>query len=68
LNRPIIKATGWFNKTIGETYEMLYQYDREYLFDSTKFSRAFGFQSTSNPEGIRVTANAYKAESGRIAA
>jgi nucleoside-diphosphate-sugar epimerase len=68
LNRPIIKATGWFNKTIAEIYEMLYQYDREYLFDSTKFSRAFGFQSTSYAEGIRVTANAYKAESGRIAA
>ncbi len=38
LNRPMLKVAGWFDKTIAESYEMLYQSDSEYLFDSTKFA------------------------------
>jgi len=60
LNRPMIKFAGWFDTTISELYEMLYQYDSDYLFDSTKFARAFSFESTSYAEGIRITAAAYK--------
>jgi nucleoside-diphosphate-sugar epimerase len=60
LSRPMIKVAGWFNKTIGETYEMLYQYDRDYLFDSTKFVKAFNLEPTSYPDGIRITADGYK--------
>ena len=68
LTRPIIKIIGWFDKTIGETYEMLYQSDSEYLFDSTKFSKAFGFEPTSYAEGIRITSTGYKLEPRRAAA
>jgi hypothetical protein len=32
---------------------MLYQYESEYLFDSTKFSTAFNFAPTAYEEGIR---------------
>jgi len=60
LSRPMIKIAGWFDKTIGETYEMLYQYDRDYLFDSTKFAKAFNFEPASYPDGIRITADGYK--------
>lgn len=45
LSRPLIKIAGFFNSDIGESYEMLYQYGFEYLFDSTKFSTT----STSHP-------------------
>ncbi len=31
---------------------MLYQYDSEYLFDSTKFTTTFGFTPTVYAEGI----------------
>jgi nucleoside-diphosphate-sugar epimerase len=64
LSRPMVKLAGWFDKTIRETYEMLYQSDNEYLFDSTKFIKAFNFEPTSYGDGIRIAAAAYKQEVG----
>jgi nucleoside-diphosphate-sugar epimerase len=60
LSRPLIKVAGLFDSDIRESYEMLYQSDSEYLFDSTKFSRAFSVEPISYAEGIRRTASAYK--------
>lgn len=59
LNRPMIKTFGWFKPAVGELYEMLYQYDSPYLFDSSKFTRAFGFPGTPYADGIRATAASY---------
>jgi nucleoside-diphosphate-sugar epimerase len=59
--RPIlIRVAGLFDSNIRESYEMLYQSASEYLFDSTKFSKAFNFEPTSYAEGIRRTAAVYK--------
>ena len=58
LSRPMIRVFGWFNPVVGEIYEMLYQYDSPYLFDSSKFARAFGFAGTPYAEGLRATAAA----------
>jgi nucleoside-diphosphate-sugar epimerase len=60
LSRPLIRLAGLFDSDIRESYEMLYQSDAEYLFDSTKFSKAFSFEPTSYAEGVRRTASAYK--------
>jgi nucleoside-diphosphate-sugar epimerase len=60
LSRPLIKVAGFFNSDIRETYEMLYQYDSEYLFDSTKFETTFNFAPTAYEEGIRKCAASYK--------
>lgn len=60
LSRWMIKLAGIFDSTIRESYEMLYQSEFEYLFDSTKFERAFDFRPTSYVEGIRETVAAYK--------
>jgi nucleoside-diphosphate-sugar epimerase len=65
LGRPLIWLAGLFNSDIRESYEMLYQSDAEYLFDSAKFSTAFGFEPTAYVEGIRRTALAYKPATGR---
>ena len=59
LNRGMIKVGGWFNPLVGELYEMLYQNDSPYIFDSTKFARAFGFAGTPYAEGIRIAAASY---------
>jgi nucleoside-diphosphate-sugar epimerase len=56
LSGPMIRVAGWFNPIIGEVYEMLYQYDSPYIFDSSKFANAFGFPGTPYAEGIRTTA------------
>jgi len=52
LGRPLIKVAGFFNSDIRESYEMLYQYDSEYLFDSTKFSTTFRIGPTAYTDGI----------------
>jgi hypothetical protein len=35
--------------------EMMYQYEREYFFDSSKFERRFNFSATTYKEGVRLT-------------
>jgi len=35
LSRPMVRIFGWFNPMVGEVYEMLYQNDAPYLFDSS---------------------------------
>ena len=60
LSRPMMKIAGWFQSDLANLYEMLYQYESDYVFDSAKFSRAFGSQVTSWAEGIRQVAGAYK--------
>jgi len=39
---------------------MLYQNDSEYVFDSSKFTKAFGYEPTTYAEGVRFTAVDYK--------
>jgi len=56
LSRPMIRIAGWFNPQVAESYEMLYQSDSPYLFDSSKFAREFGFAGTPYVDGIRTTA------------
>ena len=52
LTRPMLKLAGLFDTTVRESYEMLYQSEYEYLFDSTKFAKAFKFEPTSYAEGV----------------
>ena len=60
LSRPILRIAGWFDPLVGESYEMLYQSDSPYLFDSSKFAREFGFAGTPYADGIRTTAASFK--------
>lgn len=60
LNRGMIKVGGWFNPMVRELYEMLYQYDSPYLFNSDKFAREFGFVGTPYTEGIRIAAASFR--------
>jgi nucleoside-diphosphate-sugar epimerase len=64
LSRPLLKVAGWFDSNVRGSYEMLYQSDSQYLFDSTKFSKAFSFEPISYAEGVRRTASAYKSPIG----
>jgi nucleoside-diphosphate-sugar epimerase len=56
LNKPMLKLTGFFDANIREMYEMLYQNQFDYEFDSTKFAKSFGWNGTSYLEGIQLTA------------
>ena len=60
LTRPMVRIAGWFDPLVGETYEMLYQNDSPYLFDSSKFAKEFRFDGTPYADGIRMTAASFK--------
>jgi nucleoside-diphosphate-sugar epimerase len=60
LSRPMLKVAGWFDSTIRELYEMLYQYESDYVFDSSKFVTATGVQPTRYIDGARITAESYR--------
>jgi nucleoside-diphosphate-sugar epimerase len=66
LKRPMIRFAGWFNPLVGESYEMLYQSDSPYLFDSSKFAREFGFAGTPYADGIRATAASFRREAHAV--
>lgn len=56
LPKLMVRIAGFFVGVIRESYEMIYQNDSDYLFDSTKFEKAFGFEPTTYQEGIKKTA------------
>ncbi len=49
----MVKLIGLFQPIMREMVEMLYQYDRDYVFDSSKFDRKFNFKITSYDEGVK---------------
>ena len=56
LSRPILRVVGLFDPNVRESYEMLYQSDSPYLFDSTKYAKEFDFAGTPYAEGIHLAA------------
>lgn len=53
VNKLMLQLMGLFNKVVKDSVEMYYQYNNDYIFDSTKFEKAFGVQPTSYADGMR---------------
>lgn len=51
----LFKLLGIFVPVLKEMPEMMYQYDRDYFFDSSKFEKRFGFIPTTYQEGVKNT-------------
>jgi nucleoside-diphosphate-sugar epimerase len=51
----LLKLLGMFSPLMREMPEMMYQYDRDYFFDSGKFDKRFNFQTTTYQEGVKET-------------
>ena len=51
----LVKIVGLFVPVLKEMAEMMYQYDRDYFFDSSKFEQRFNFKTTTYQEGVRNT-------------
>ncbi|MEO8231149.1 MAG: NAD-dependent epimerase/dehydratase family protein [Ignavibacteriota bacterium] len=60
LKMWMIKMVGYFLPVVKESIEMLYQNENDYLFDSTKFEKAFNFKPTSYQDGITATVKSMK--------
>jgi nucleoside-diphosphate-sugar epimerase len=54
----LLKVLGIFMPFMREMPEMMYQYDRDYFFDSSKFDQRFKFAATSYEDGIKAIVNA----------
>ena len=50
----LLRIIGIFVPIMREMPEMMYQYDRDYFFDSGKFDKRFNFVTTSYADGIRA--------------
>ncbi len=66
MPRWLFQAGGLFSPLLRELAEMLYQNDRDYLFDSTKIERRLGLTPTPYEEGIRETVRRMKAPAGPV--
>ena len=53
--RWLLRAMGWFVPILRENDEMMYQFERDYRFDSRKIERAFGLRATDYREGLQRT-------------
>jgi len=49
----MINLLGLFVPIMREFPEMLYQYEQDYVFDSSKFEKRFGIEATAPEEGIK---------------
>lgn len=52
-SKTIVKIMGMFMPLMRESVEMLYQYDRDYVFDSSKFEERFKMKPTSYEKGVK---------------
>jgi nucleoside-diphosphate-sugar epimerase len=62
--RWLLRIMGLMNPVLRENDEMMYQFEADYRFDSTKLARAFGVEATGYPEGIRETLAASRGGGG----
>jgi nucleoside-diphosphate-sugar epimerase len=57
VSKMLIKFIGIFSLVMRESYEMLYQYDKDYVFNSDKFEKRFDIKPTPYIDGIRNVIN-----------
>ena len=55
LDRWMVRLAGVFAEQPREAYEMMYQSENDYVFDSSKFVKHFRFKPTPYEEGIEET-------------
>ncbi len=53
--RWMLTLMGIFVPVVRENIEMLYQFEHDYRFDSSKIERAFGLTATAYREGIAAS-------------
>jgi len=52
---------GLFIRELKEFPEMMYQYEMDYIFDSSKFEKKFGISATPPEEGVKIMIDYLKA-------
>ncbi len=58
--RLILSAMGLFNVSVREIVEMLYEFEKPFILDSSKFEKAFGMKATPIEQAVRETVAYFK--------
>jgi nucleoside-diphosphate-sugar epimerase len=61
IGKPMLTLAGLFIPAAREVVEMMYEFEKPYVVDSSKFVRAFGDHSTPHREAIKATVVWYRA-------
>jgi nucleoside-diphosphate-sugar epimerase len=61
-NRLIVTVFGLFSPTLREIRETLYQFERPFVVDHSKFERAFGARTTPHADAIRHTVEWFRSD------
>jgi nucleoside-diphosphate-sugar epimerase len=60
INRLMLTVVSLFIPAAGELIEMMYEFEKPYIVDDSKFKRTFGDISTPHETGIQRTLAWYK--------
>ena len=60
MGKLMMALGGLFIPEAKETVEMMYEFDKPFIVDSSKFEKTFGMKATPIREAIRETVNWYK--------
>ena len=58
--RLILSVMGLFNANVREIIEMLYEFEKPFIMDSSKFEKAFGLKATPIEQAVRETVAYFK--------
>ena len=53
ITQPMMRFVGMFSPLVRESAEVLYQFERPFIMDTSKFERAFGAQVAQHREAIQ---------------
>jgi nucleoside-diphosphate-sugar epimerase len=62
LNKWMLRMVGLFNPASRETVEMLYEFEKPYIVDSSKFEKTFNVKATPLDETIERTLEYYQTQ------
>jgi nucleoside-diphosphate-sugar epimerase len=65
-SRLALRLAGLFDLRARETTEMLYQWERPFVLDASRFQHAFGpFEPTAHPQAVATTVAWFRERAGR---
>lgn len=62
MRRGMVRLVGLFNPLVRELDEMMYEWEKPYVVDHSKFERAFGAPVTPHAEAIRSTVGWFRSQ------
>jgi nucleoside-diphosphate-sugar epimerase len=60
VTKPMMALAGLFIPGARESVEMMYEFEKPFVVDSSKFERAFGMQATPIEDAIKSTVSWYR--------